>query len=91
MFFDYNTGSPGTTFKCKADLLAWVVPMRGKSKIYLFKRPEFLAWIIDYIITNPKKAKYKTPGISPFCRGVPIPIKDVADSYACLGVFEFKS
>lgn len=90
MFFDHRTGSPGTTFKCKADLLVWVVPMRRKSKIYVFKRPEFLAWIVDFIVSSPKRVKYKVPGISPHARGVPIPIKDVADSYACLGVFEFK-
>jgi hypothetical protein len=91
MFFDHPAGNPGTTFKCKADLIVWVVPMRGKSKVYIFKRPEFIAWVFDYVISNPKRIKYKTPGISPYARGVPIPIKDVADSYACLGVFEYKS
>jgi hypothetical protein len=90
MFFDHRSGSPGTTFKCKADLIAWVVPRRGRSQIYLFKRPEFLAWIVDYIVSSSKKVKYKTPGISPYARGVPIPIKEVSKSYACLGVFEFK-
>lgn len=91
LFFDYRTGNPGTTFKCKADLIVWVVPMRGKSKVYVLKRPELLAFIFDYVVTAPKKIKYKTPGISPYARGLPIPIKEMADSYACLGVFEFKS
>ena len=90
MFFDYRDGNPGTTFKCKADLTVWVVPLRGKNKVYIFKRPEFLAYLMDHIMTSTKKLKYKTPGISPYARGVPIPIKDVAESYACLGVFEFK-
>lgn len=91
MFFHHEQGTPGTTFKCKADLIVWVVPLRGKNKIYVFKRPEFLAWIMDFIISSPKRLKYKTPGISPCARGIPIPIKDVAESYACLGVFEYKN
>jgi hypothetical protein len=91
MFFNHDDGTPGTTFKCKADLIVWVVPLRGKNKIYIFKRPEFLAWILDFVISSPKRLKYKTPGISPYARGIPIPIKDVASSYACLGVFEYKS
>lgn len=91
MFFNHEDGTPGNIFKCKADLMVWVVPMRGKSKIYVFKKPEFVAWIMDYIICHPKRLKYKTPGISPYARGIPVPIKDVADSYACLGVFEYKS
>lgn len=90
-YFNIDEGVPGTTFKCKADLYVWIVPQRKHHKIYLFKRPEFLAWIFDYMLTNKKILKYKTPSISPHCRGIPIPIKEIADSYACLGEFEYKA
>lgn len=91
MFFNIDDGTPGTTFKCKADVLIWIVPLRKHHKIYLFKRPEFLAWIFDYMLTNKKKLKYKVPGISPHARGIPVPIKEIADSFACLGEFEYKA
>lgn len=91
IFFDIDTGNPGTTFKCKADLIVWVVPAKSrKFKIYLFKRPELLAWLFDYVFTHKKTLKYKTPGISPHARGVPVPIVDIVESSACLGEFEFK-
>jgi len=89
IFFDIETGSPGTTFKCKADILAWIIPARKKFKIYLLKRPEFLAWVFQYMFTN-KKIKYKTPGISPYARGIAVPIDLIAASYACVGEFEYK-
>lgn len=88
IFFDIATGSPGTTFKCKADLITWVVPVNHKYKIYLLKRPEFLAWLFQYIFDN-RKIQYKTPGISPQARGVAIPIEVIANSFACLGEFDF--
>lgn len=90
IFFNIDSGSPGTMFKCKADLLAWVIPARKKFKIYLIKRPEFLAWVFDYMFTSKKRLEYKTPGISPHARGVVIPIKEVASSVACVGEFELK-
>lgn len=90
VFFDVDTGSPGTVFKCKADLIAWVVPAKKKFKIYLFKRPEFLAWFFQYIFENKKKLQYKTPNISPQARGIAVPIKALASSFACLGVFDFR-
>lgn len=90
MYFNIDDGTPGATFKCKADLYVWIVPLRKHHKIYLFKRPEFLAWIFDYMLTNKKILKYKTPAISPHARGIPIPIREIADSYACLGEFEYK-
>jgi hypothetical protein len=89
VFFDVDTGSPGTVFKCKADIIAWVVPgRRGKYTIHLLKRPEFLAWFFEYVFT--KKIKLKTPSISPQARGVAIPISAVKNSFACIGSFEFK-
>lgn len=90
IFFNIETGSPGTTFKCKADLIVWVVPLRKRFKIYVFKRPELLAWLFEFMFQNKKKLKYKTPGISPYARGVAVPIKEVAASAACVGEFEYK-
>lgn len=88
--FDVNTGSPGALFKCKADIIAWVVPYkRGKYKIYLFKRPELLTWMFDYVFSN-KKLQLKTPGISPFARGMAVPIEELEESFACIGCFDFK-
>jgi hypothetical protein len=89
IFFDIDTGSPGTVFKCKADLLAWVIPARKKFKIYLIKRPEFLAWLFGYIFAD-DSLEYKTPGISPHARGIALPIKEMVNSPACLGEFELK-
>jgi hypothetical protein len=90
VFFDVDTGSPGTTFKCKADVIAWVVPRKKYFKVYLFKRPEFLAWFMDYVFTKKRKVSYKTPGISPQARGIPVPIKEAITSFACLGEYEYK-
>jgi hypothetical protein len=91
VLFDADRGVAGTTTKCKADLLAWVVPTgRRKFKVYLLKRPEFLAWLMLYFLENKKKLKLKVPGISPKARGVPVPIKDIVDSFACLGEYTFK-
>lgn len=90
MFFNIDTGSPGAVFKCKADIIAWVVPgKRGVYNIYLIKRAEFLAWLFEYIFTN-KKIQLKTPGISPFARGIAIPISEMGKSFACIGLFKFK-
>lgn len=90
IFFDVDTGCPGTTFKCKADIVAWVVPARKRFKIYLFKRPEFLAWLFHYMFENKKTLKYKTPNISPQARGIVVPISAAVESPACLGTFDFK-
>ena len=90
IFFDVETGSPGTIFKCKADIFVWIVPAKRKFKLFLFKRPEFLAWFFGHVFTSTKKFKYKTPGISPYARGIAVPIKDAAASPACIGVFEYK-
>ncbi len=88
VFFDISTGSPGNVFKCKADIIAWVVPgAKGKYKIFLLKRPEFLAWFFDYVFS--RKIKLKTPAISPQARGVAIPIADVKESFACIGEFDY--
>ncbi len=90
LFFDIDTGSPGAVFKCKADIIAWVVPeKKGSNRIYLFKRPEFLTWIFDYIFSN-RKIELKTPGISPKARGVVIPISEIKECYACVGEYTFK-
>ncbi len=89
VFFDISTGSPGSIFKCKADIIAWVVPgKRKKYKIYLLKRPEFLAWFFDYVFS--RKIKLKTPSISPQARGVAVPIADIEESFACIGVWDFQ-
>lgn len=90
IFFDIEKGVPGTTFKCKADLVVWVIPLKRKFKIYVFKRPELLAWLFEYMFHNKKKLKYKTPAISPYARGLAIPIKEVVAGYACVGEFEYK-
>lgn len=90
IFFNIDTGSPGTIFKCKADLIVWVVPLRKRFKVYVFKRSELLAWLFEYLFHNKKNLKYKTPGISPYARGVAIPIKAVSVSAACVGVFDYK-
>lgn len=90
IFFDIETGSPGTIFKCKADLFVWIVPTKRKYKIYLFKRPEFLAWFFGRVFTDKKAFKYKTPGVSPYARGIAMPIADAAASPACVGVYEYK-
>lgn len=90
LFFNIDDGVPGTTFKCKADLLIWVVPdeKRKKTTVYIFKRPEFLAFIFEYVFAN-KNLKMRAPGISPYARGLPIPIKVLANSYACIGEFVY--
>jgi len=89
LFFDINTGVPGTIFKCTSDIIAWVIPARAKRyKIYLLKRPAFLAWLFEYIYTN-REIKLKTPAISPLARGIAVPITAVEDSFACLGVWDF--
>lgn len=89
VFFDIATGSPGNVFKCKADVIAWVIPARrGKYTIYLLKRPEFLAWFFEYVFS--RKIKLKTPSISPQARGVAIPISAVKNSFALIGEYEFK-
>lgn len=89
VFFDEETGSPGTIFKCKADVIAWVVPeKRGRYTIYLLKRSEFLAWFFEYVFT--KKIKLKIPSISPQARGVAIPISAVKSSFALIGAYQFK-
>jgi len=90
IFFNIETGKPGTMFNCKADLIVWVVPARRKFNIYLFKRAELLAWLYDYVFQSQKKIKYKIPGVSPYARGVALPIATVIESTACLGVFEYK-
>lgn len=91
LFFDIETGSPGTTFKCKSDLVVWVVPVRSREfKVYLFKRPELLAWLFHYVLTSKKPLKYKVPAISPQARGLPIPIAKITSGFACLGEFDFK-
>ena len=91
IFLNVETGSPGGIFKCKADLFVWVVPgKRRKYNIYLFKRAEMMAWLFDYVLTYRKKLTYKTPGISPYARGLPISIEEISDSPACLGVFDYK-
>lgn len=91
VLFNIEEGVPGGMFKCKADILTWIVPKAGgKSvKIYLFKRPEFLAWLFQYIFEN-KDVKLKTPAISPFTRGVAVPINIIKDSYACVGEFDYE-
>lgn len=89
VLFDVSTGSPGNMFKCKADIIAWVVPgKRGNYKIYLLKRPEFLAWFFDYVFS--RKIRLKTPAISPLARGVAVPISAIVNSPACIGQFDFK-
>jgi hypothetical protein len=88
IFFDEEKGVPGTAFKCKADLLVWVIPGKKKFDIYILKRAELLAWLFQYILKN-KKTKLKTPGISPQARGLPVPIKEIKKSFACSGEFEF--
>ena len=89
LFFDITTGVPGTVFKCTADIIAWVIPARSKRyKIYLLKRPAFLAWLFEYLYTN-RGIKLKTPGISPLARGIAVPISEVEESFACLGSFDF--
>lgn len=90
LFFNIETGSPGTIFKCKADLIAWVVPEKSRrNKVILLKRPEFLAWLFDYIYTN-KNIEFKTPGVSPFARGIAVPISAIKECFACLGEFDYK-
>jgi hypothetical protein len=91
ILFDVEAGKAGSITNCKADLLVWVVPKRrGNYKIYLFKRSEFIAWVLLYALENRKKLQLKSPAISPRARGIVIPVKDAADSFACLGDFDFK-
>lgn len=88
--FDVEAGNPGGIFKCKADLFVWLVPAKGRDyKVYLFKRAEMLAWLFDYVMRN-KSLEYKTPGISPYTRGLAIPIKETVKGFGCIGVFDFK-
>jgi hypothetical protein len=91
VIFNIEEGVPGGMFKCKADILAWIVPNAGGDsvKIYLFKRPELLAWLFLYIFEN-KDVKLKTPAISPFTKGVAVPIKIIKESFACVGEFNYK-
>lgn len=89
VFFDIRCGSPGALFKCKADLFVWIVPAKKKFMIYVLKRPELLAWVFQYMFDNKNKISYKVPNISPYARGIPVPVKAVAASPACVGTFEF--
>ena len=89
LFFDITEGKPGTVFKCKADIVCWVIPRaRKKKSIYLFKRAEMLAWLFEYMREN--KIKLKTPGVSPYARGMAVPVKEIADGFACLGEYTFR-
>ena len=91
VYFNYEDGTPGTIFKCKADVIAWVVPAKNKKfKIHLLDRAKFLAWFHNYTLTHRKKLEYKVPGISPMARGIAVPLVEVVESVACIGVYEFK-
>lgn len=90
LLFDIDRGVAGAATKCKADIVVWVVPDRkGWYKLYFFKRPEFLSWVVIYSLEN-KDTKLKTPGISPKARGMAIPIEDLKESFAFIGEYEFK-
>jgi hypothetical protein len=87
--FDIDNNVPGTIFKCKADLIIWLVPKSSKQfKVYIFKRPELLSWLFQYIFVD-KKIKLKVPGKSPFARGIAISIDMLKKSFACLGEFDY--
>ena len=88
LFFDIEEGVPGNIFKCKADMFLWIVPNKKKYRIHLFNRAEFLAWLFQYVFEN-RSTKMKTPGISPYARGLAIPIKKAISSKACIGSFDF--
>lgn len=91
VFFNIETGCAGGMFKSKADILAWVLPTNkegGEYKIFFFKRPELLAWLLSYVYTD-RKVKFKTPRISPYARGVAVPIKLLENSVACIGVYDY--
>ena len=91
LLFDIENDTAGAITTCKADLIVWVVPAKkGWYKLYLCKRAEFISWLIMYVLTNKDKVKLKVPGISPRARGIPIPIKDIKESYGFLGDFDFR-
>ena len=88
--FDAEAGNPGGIFKCKADLFVWLVPNKGRNyKVYVFRRAEMLAWLFDYVMGHQKTLEYKTPAISPYTRGLAIPIKEAVKGFGCLDVFDF--
>lgn len=93
LIFDIEKNVPGALFKCKADLVVWVVPDKNKrkktAKIYLFKRPELISWLFQYV-HGEKKVTFKTPSISPYARGLTVPISKLTKSFACVGEYDFK-
>lgn len=91
IMFDEERDVAGTTTNCKADTIVWVIPQRkGRYKLFIFKRSEFVAWLIMYVLNNKKKIKLKTPSISPRARGIAIPIKEMVKSFGFLGDYNFK-
>lgn len=89
LLFDVKKGAAGAVMNCKADVFVWVIPDgRKKYKILLLKRPEFLAWLMGYVLEK-DDIKIKTPSVSPYARGLAIPVKEIEESFSCLGVYEF--
>jgi hypothetical protein len=90
LMFDVDSGKAGAATACKADTVVWVIPSgKGKYQLYFFRRPEFLSWLILYILDT-KGLKLKTPGISPKARGLPVSIQDAIDGFAFIEQYEFK-
>lgn len=91
IYYNIETGVPGNIFKSKCDLIVWIVPGKKRSyHLYIFNRAFLLAWIFNYLLEHKKGVKFKSPAISPYARGVPVPITLVQDSPACLGSYVFK-
>jgi len=90
LMFDVDAGKAGAATACKADTVVWVIPAgKGKYNLYFFRRPEFLSWLILYILDT-KGLKLRTPGISPKARGLPVSIQDAIDSFAFIEQYQFK-
>lgn len=88
VFFNVDKTEAGALFKCKADILMWVIPQEEKYKILIFKRADLIAWIFKHLFCT-KELKLKVPGVSPYARGVVIPINKISKDPVCIGNYDF--
>ena len=93
-----TAGNTGCMYHSKADTLILV---RKKEFIFL-DRAAFLRWITEELYFDskmsagwkklstekPKKLSMRSVGISPNARGILIPMADIKESDACIGVFK---
>lgn len=91
LMFDVDKGVAGAATNCKSDIVVWVIPDgKRKYKLYFFHRPEFLSWLILYILEQTRKPELKTPGISPKARGLPVSIEEAVKGFSFIQSFDFQ-